>query len=378
MKKAVIISCFNYFENRMELVMRYLSEKGYDCTYITSDFDHIEKKHFEFDTALQIPTRAYYRNISPGRLYSHMLFAKDAFNEVRKIGPDVLVVMAPPNSIAKEAAKYKKKHPEAKFILDIYDLWPETLPFGKIKKLLALPLSFWANFRNNGIKRADLIFTECNLYREVLAKELSEKNTHTLYLSRPNATVEGDISAPINDGISLCYLGSINNIIDIDLISALIAEISKKTTVKLHIIGDGENRDSFIEKSKAAGADVVFHGKVYDTAEKQAIFDSCDFGLNIMKSSVCVGLTMKSLDYFAGGLPVLNTIEGDTHDFVERSGMGINIDRENISETAEKIIDCASEINKRMRENTVSVFGEYFSEEAFTDALSRGFEGIGI
>ncbi len=378
MKKAVIISCFNYFENRMELVMRYLSEKGYDCTYITSDFDHIEKKHFEFDTALQIPTRAYYRNISPGRLYSHMLFAKDAFNEVRKIGPDVLVVMAPPNSIAKEAAKYKKKHPEAKFILDIYDLWPETLPFGKIKKLLALPLSFWANFRNNGIKRADLIFTECNLYRRVLSEKLSGRRVETLYLSRKGLTVSDTAGKVDPDKIELCYLGSINNIIDTELIASVIRSVSEKKRVVLHIIGDGESRENLIEKTKQAGAEVIFHGKIYDPEEKQRIFDSSLFGINIMKSSVCVGLTMKSLDYFAGGLPVLNTIEGDTHDFVERFGMGINIDRENISETAEKIIGCTSEINTRMRENTVSVFGEYFSEEAFTDALSRGFEGIGI
>lgn len=37
-----------------------------------------------------------------------------------------------------------------------------------------------------------------------------------------------------------------------------------------------------------------------------------------MKTSVCVGLTMKSLDYYAGGLPIINTIAGDTYEYAKK------------------------------------------------------------
>ena len=40
-----------------------------------------------------------------------------------------------------------------------------------------------------------------------------------------------------------------------------------------------------------------------------------------MKDSVFVGLTMKSIDYFEAGLPILNTIKGDTWKFVDELGI---------------------------------------------------------
>ena len=62
---------------------------------------------------------------------------------------------------------------------------------------------------------------------------------------------------------------------------------------------------------KSAGAEVFYHGKVFDSKEKNRIFETCHYGLNIMKDSVFVGLTMKSMDYFEG-LPIINNIQGDT------------------------------------------------------------------
>lgn len=61
--------------------------------------------------------------------------------------------------------------------------------------------------------------------------------------------------------------------------------------MRLHIIGDGESREEFYPKLERAGAEVLYHGKIYDAREKQAIFDQCYFGLNIMKETVSIGLT---------------------------------------------------------------------------------------
>ena len=51
----------------------------------------------------------------------------------------------------------------------------------------------------------------------------------------------------------------------------------------------------------------------------------CHFGINIMKESVCVGLTMKSMDYFEYGIPLLNNIKGDTWKIIEKYGVGYNL-----------------------------------------------------
>ena len=371
-KKAVCVSCFQNYENRLELVEQYLHGKGYDCTYITSNFDHIRKRHFASSIAntIQIPTHSYHKNLSFARLFSHYQFSKNAKTHLQSCQPDLLYVMLPPNSLGRVAAKFKKQHPDTKLIFDIYDMWPETFPNTKLKWLLKLPFTFWARLRNKSLSSADIVFTECNLYRKVLAKHLADKRTAVLPLSRPEATVTAATPVADNQSLHLCYLGSINNIIDISTISSLIGNLQAQRPVVLHIIGTGESKDTFIDAVTATGAQVKDHGKIYDPELRQTIFNECHFGLNIMRDSVCVGLTMKSLDYFAGGLPILNAIPADTWELVAEKRMGFNVDRNNLKQTAEAILAQTPEENLEMRNSTLSAFQALFTKEHFLETLN--------
>ncbi len=373
MKKAVCISCTHHYHERILPVEHALQEAGYDCTYITSDFHHINKKPHKvaLPHCIQIPTAPYTKNISLQRIFSHLRFAKAAMRQVEALQPDLLYVEIPPNALCREAARYKKKHPHTKLILDVFDMWPESFPGGKIKKLLALPFRVWAWFRNWGLPKADVVVTECALFHELLKKHLKNTAGRTLYLCRPDATTENPKGVSQQAEMSLCYLGSINNIIDIPAISSLIGALQQHKPVTLHIIGDGESRESFISAVEATGATVKFHGKIYDNAQKQEIFDQCSFGLNIMKSSVCIGLTMKSVDYFAGGLPIINTISGDTARLVDERRMGINLNREEPRETAVKLCSLSDEELLQMRQNTLACFHELFCEEQFREMLKE-------
>lgn len=42
-----------------------------------------------------------------------------------------------------------------------------------------------------------------------------------------------------------------------------------------------------------------------------------------MKDNVCVGLTMKSIDYFQHGLPIINNIQEDTTEIVKQYKVGL-------------------------------------------------------
>ncbi|HPF56344.1 MAG TPA: glycosyltransferase, partial [Clostridiales bacterium] len=304
---------------------------------------------------------------------SHNRFARDAFSKAEEISPDLIFVEIPPNSLVKQAAEYKKQHPDVRLILDLYDLWPENFPGRGLKKLFALPFSAWRRIRDDGLYAADTITLECELYRTQLEKQLTGKKTDILYLCHRN-TATNEPKAPETKELGLCYLGSINNVIDIPMIAKLIGEIALLRPVTLHIIGDGESRQKLICAAQKAGAKVEFHGIIYDEAQKQAIFDQCRFGINMMKSGICVGLTMKSIDYFAGGLPVLNTIGGDTQMLVEQYGAGFNICRDDLKKTAEQIAGMTPEENRQMRLNALRMFRELFSEEAFSKSLGKIFE----
>lgn len=371
MKKAVCISCTHHYSERLAPVEKVLREAGYDCTYITSDFHHIRKQPHRVDLphCIQIPTLPYTKNISVNRIRSHMRFAKDALSLVAQLQPDLLYIEVPPNSLCREAARYKKRNPRVKLIFDIFDMWPESFPSSKLKKLLKLPFGIWGSFRNKGLPAADVVVTECDLFRNTLQPYLQGVQNRTLYLCRPGATTDACKPLPVQEALHLCYLGSINNIIDIPTISALIGQVQTLRPVVLHIIGDGESRDLLISSVESTGAKVEFHGCIYDNEKKQAIFDICSFGLNIMKDSVYIGLTMKSLDYFAGGLPIINSIGGDTWSLVEERNIGINLDRNDLSATAAQMVRVDTDAQLQMRNNTLDCFRELFSEEIFANTL---------
>lgn len=366
--KVVIVNCFDTYEDRIDLLHDFFINNGHEVRVIQSDFRHFKKvkrtekkQHFIF-----IKSKPYYKNISMARITSHYIFAKSAFEHIENLQPDLLYVIVPPNSLAKFASVYRKKHKDIKLIFDLIDLWPENMSIGKMKNF---PLfNSWRLLRDKSFKSADYIITECDLYQEVLEKQLKEIKTKTVYLAKREYNADSKIAINNNE-IHLCYLGSINNIIDIPKIKKIVKSINKIKPVTLHIIGDGESKDILINEIKSTGTIVEYHGKIYDSKAKQCIFDKCQFGLNIMKDAVCVGLTMKSIDYFQAGLPIINNIRFDTANIVDKYNIGINILEDNIEDVAANIADF--DINKIliMRENSKKVFNSLFSIGAFNEKL---------
>lgn len=373
--KVVIVNCFDTYEDRIDLLHDFFINKNHDVTVIQSDFRHFKKvkrtekkKDFIF-----VESKPYYKNISVTRMASHYNYAKKAFQFVENMQPNLLYVMVPPNSLVKFAADYKRKHSNVKLIFDLIDLWPETMPIGKIKILP--PFNFWKSMRDKNLKFADYVITECDLYKEVLKKQLKGIKTETVYLAKREVNTN---SHPIfnNNEIHLCYLGSINNIIDIPKIKILVKSINEIKPVTLHIIGDGESKNVLIDEIKSTGANVEYHGKIYNSQKKQDIFDKCQFGLNIMKDTVCIGLTMKSIDYFQAGLPIINSIQADTAEIVNKYKIGINVTDENTVDVATKVANFDIEELLIMKENTYKLFSNLFSVEAFNEKLQNVIEEL--
>ena len=219
-----------------------------------------------------------------------------------------------------------------------------------------------------------MIITECNLYQSKLREYFGDVPAVTVYWPREaeereeTAFLEGE-AGEAHEQVMLCYLGSINNIIDIDYMVKLLTCIQKYKQVKLHIIGDGEKKDELLVKLKTAGISAVFHGSVYEEAEKMKVLHSCDYGLNIMKPSVCVGVTMKSVDYMYAGLRLINNIQGDTWQMIEEYGIGYNCCLENAEAAAEKI--AGETVRKEDKAAVRQCYRENFSRDAYGKAMGE-------
>lgn len=375
MKKIVIVTPFdNYSYNvRVKYIEKFFLGLGYEVTILSSNFDHRnKKKYINSREGLElIEVREYKKNLSISRIISHYQFAKKSVKRVNEINPDIAYVSGPPNLLFRSFSLNKKYNSNIKLIYEIGDMWPETMPISESKKKICTPLfSIWSSIRDKYLPKGDYIIFECDMFKRLVQNKSKEFNGRTVYMCKESMPFVYDEIKLSDNEIDLIYLGSINNIIDIDLIVRIIDAINKRRKVIFHIIGEGENKSELISKVERIGAEVINHGIVYDDVEKRKIFNGCHYALNIMKDSVCVGMTMKSIDYFEAGMPLINNIKHDTHDLVEKTGCGYNIEKSNIDEIVNAIMLASENDVKKMKIASRKIFDEKFSVKVFNEIFN--------
>jgi len=366
--KKIAIVVTNVIDKRMDCLKEILWEEDLEFKIFVSDFSHTHKKiQRDNPEYTYVETKPYKKNISFARIKSHLNFAKKTVKLLEDFKPDIVYVQFPPNALVKQCVKYKKRS-GCKLIFDMMDMWPESLPIGGVKKIVASPLLlWWKNLRNKHIKKADFLITECSLFKDELVKQgVKLPNIKVIYLCGKKINpITPDLPT---DKLNFCYLGSINNIIDIDYISDLLNKINSQKKVCVHIIGGGERGEEFIKSFN--NIDVVNHGKVFDRIEKSKIFSVCHFGINIYKECLKIGLTIKSIDYLQAGLPLVNNINSDTAFLVEKYNAGIN------NPTTENILKMSDAEILSMRQNAQKLFDENLEFEKIKGQLKAVILGL--
>lgn len=355
----VVISATNHYKERAKEVIEAYKEE-YDVTYITSDFAHIQKEKFvcDVENSIQLHVIPYYKNISVSRILSHCIFSIKAFFLLMKIKPAKVYAEIPNNTLAMSMSLYKL-FSKCELTFDIFDMWPESFPNKSQNALFKIAMGGWRWTRNGFLKNADEVWIECDYYRELMGEQGIHVPMETHYLK--NTSTPKKINANIDtDKIDICYVGSINNVTDLDLIVTLLGKIQEKKNVVLHLVGAGETLDLLAECLREKQVEVICYGIVYDQNQLQAIFDKCSFAINMIKEDLAIGVTMKSVTYFLGGVPILNTVPGDTERFVDTKQVGINIDREHLEETVNQIIDCSTDEILKMKHNATALYEEVF------------------
>ena len=368
---CVCISCFNYYDTRMKQITDYFRKKGYEVVYVTSDFNHFEKRRFyvDYPDTIQVHVPSYKKNISVQRIVSQYLFSIRAFKVVKKYQPAIIYCMFPPNSIVKFIGKYKAKT-GCKLVFDGYDMWPESLPVKSGGKLLSLPLGVWANLRDKYIENADLILA----VSQAMVDMVKEKWQHTpIKLLKP-AISNSDLpeyNFDIEEELSFCYLGNINHITDIELLVALLGRLAKSRKVVLHIIGEGANFNELTEKAKDAGIICCPHGVVMDQAVKKQIYAQSHFGLNVPREEIHSTMSLKSVEYMSVGLPFINSAGGDSWDIVGKEGIGCNVSMSSIAEVAERILEFKNEGMESMHQNCLNTYKKMFLSQNLDEILAE-------
>lgn len=380
MKTAILCISDPYLVRGLQLKDCY-EAMGDEVRVFTPDFSHRHKAPIEHAApGVELIHHLPYRhNLSLRRFAGHYLFALDCSRALEQWKPERIHCLVPGNALAYEMARYKQKHPETRLYFDLNDLWPESFPLQKLKALP--PFALWKRMRDQALPKADHIFLECGLFEEVLDASCQDKASVLYWMSSDDQP-----AFPWNkqkNRLSLLYLGSMANIMDMDGILALLEGLheqgSKMTDgfeLELQLIGSGPAKEELIRKASFYAV-ITDHGELYDPRRKHEILATADFGLNFMKPGVRAGLSMKSVDYLAAGLPVLNSLEGDLEALCRKAGIGLSTKPGQTDRLVPEVLALRYEKNdlyQQMRRNARAVFENQFSPAAFQSSLEQGIE----
>ncbi len=318
---------------RYWLLARAFARAGHDVTLWTSDFSHARKAKRvlrgadcgelgrwgtvwssgetpDFRVVL-VRTPAYRANIGLRRIWSHRVFAR------RWCGlaggeppPDVLVTSLPPLALGQTAGAVRAAR--TLWIVDVMDAWPETFERIVPRALLA-PLRGVAKRIYCG---ADAVTAVAERYVE-LARTYGATCPMQVFHHGIERVDDAPASVRTEGAFRLAYAGNMGASYDL---ATVVEAVKKLDGVELDLAGSGP--DEVALRARAAGcARIRFHGYLGDRALRDML-SACDAAVIPMFDASCVGVPYKIADYAAAGLPILNTLRGETERLLADYGAG--------------------------------------------------------
>lgn len=308
---------------RYWLMSAAFARAGHDVTLWTSDFSHSRKARRAMDPAFPdpgfrvktVPTLSYGANICLSRVWSHLVLARRwARLAAAEERPGLVVASSPPLSLCAAARRFCGAR-GVPFVVDVMDAWPET--FERVApRLLLAP---FARTARANYRAADAISAVSERYIDLVRSYGATAPARLFYhgIEIRAAAVSPPAEARGDGTFTIAYAGSMGASYDL---ATVIEAVKGMDGVRLELAGTGPQEPGL--RALAAGCGrIVFHGYVGD-AELRAMLARANAAVVPMFPASCVGVPYKLADYAAAGLPVLNSLEGETARLIDENGAG--------------------------------------------------------
>ncbi len=344
MLKVLLVSVFgdiSYLRNSRPFKIYSALADQYDVEYITSDFDHRVKDYKKIEalpSATYLHVFAYKRSLSIRRILSHLFFAYKLNKYLNSLVemPDIICCEMPTSTAAYICGRYCKKR-GIRFIVDVVDLWPESLyPVTTCSWLFKILCYPWQKITEKAYLYADVITAESMKYRDEAKKYNKRAIANCTYLGIDRQKITHLLSQSHismlkpSDELWIGYGGHIGKSYDFNAILEALLYIQKKgLKYKCFFIGDGEMREKIRAFAALYQLNICITG-VQPYADYLKYLSYCDIGINVFREHTKVVHSYKFNDYVALNLFILNSLVGETAEMIDKYKIGLNFDfREN-------------------------------------------------
>ncbi len=362
--------------NRMKNLFQLLESEGYDVSVLTTEPSYPNKhlyddKKFWNDPTLEdeskiqrikVKNRKYalnmlnrlihYLEISIKMLF-YILFNKQKY--------DVVLVTTPAIFIAFVGVIAKFRY-RAKFILDVRDLWPESLKgVGVFNKKFII--NFFSILEIFLYKKATHIIINSFGFKDYIIKKANISTNKITYI--PNAGREYEIhpSTKVHRIFRVIYTGNIGLAQDVEFLKSLVRKLNKNH-ILITIVGYGQKKNElqrFIQENKLTNATMVNPTTREECLKLNAEHDVGVLSLNNVDVFDTV-LPGKLIDYMISGIPVVAAVSGYSKEVIQKYKTGFVSEKRDAYEIVKYILLLKSspELREKIAKNGIDLIKEHF------------------
>lgn len=368
-KKKILYIC-QYFNSPQEggllrpwEVSRYLVSKGYDVTVMAAAPHHmsgvtdkrLQKKLFYSYTVegikvVKIYSYPDYRKSRLSRILYYTIYpllaTVAAFREKK---PDLIITSTPPVFLLISGyivSRLKRK----KFIVEVRDAWLEfALARNLVPRVLIEPLKRFQSFM---LRQADYIISVTpgikkmvdeytgNPSKNLLVMNGYEEDVNMLSEGSEKEAVELAGKYGLDGKFVAVYTGTLGMARDHHIFGRTANYLRNYKDIVFLFIGEGEKKQELMEYcNKNRLTNSVFL-PLQPRTMMPVFMRISDVGINSIRKNDALesSLSNKVFDYLGNGLPVVWAGDGDTSEFLEKSGGGLVVKPESEKEMAEAIL----------------------------------------
>jgi glycosyltransferase involved in cell wall biosynthesis len=344
--------------NRHHALAKCLMAQGHEVMILASAFNHFKgEPRFEGTMAshhreihdgiefLWVPTPTYQGN-GPRRVWNILAFAWAVWRRVPrwKMGKFDVIVGSSPYPFAACAAALLARREKTPFVLEIRDLWPETLKafsnLGDWHPAVVI-LAMMERWMLRQARQTVCALPEARAYLE--EKGAAPGSVTWIPNGVDLATLPRLLPPPPPTPFIVCYSGShgLANGLDSMLDAARWQKLhAEDASIQWWFIGDGPDRERLVQRAEAEGlTNVVFHqavpkAQLYPYLQQVHAFLMTTRNLDLYRFGVSPN---KLHDYLACGRPI---VFGTTspNDPVKAAGAGITVKAEDPIAMAQAVL----------------------------------------
>ncbi len=304
--------------------------------------------------------------------YSVCLSMKRKAKKIKEKFDCVFVNETSPVMVGWAGIAYAKKH-KVPCVLYCYDIWPDSLAAGGIKKG-SFAYKHYFKVSKRIYNCVDKVLCTSKNFINHLSNVHGVKEDNLGYLPQycedlfDNEMIK---AASNKDTYDYVFAGNVGKVQSVETIIKAANEIKNDESIKIHIVGDGSNLENC---KKMVGEyqlkNVIFYGKhpIEDMPKFYAMADAMIVTLS-KEEIISKTLPGKVQSYMCSGKPIIAAIDGETPMILDEAKCGLCTNSENYIGLAQLFVKFKSVNKEDLARNSKSYYDKNFRKELFFDNL---------